>query len=126
MYVADTHAWVGYLLGKLPRKADEVFLKAERAEEIILIPTIALAECVYLAEAERISLDFDELFSNLRIAGNFLPFPLTLEVVERLPKVALHEIHDRIMVATAQLLDAQLISGDNEIRDSNLVRVVWA
>ena len=124
-YVADTHAWVYYLLDMLPRGADEVFRRAERGEATIFVPTIVLAECIYLVERGRISLSYDELFSRLKIAGNFLVVPLTLEVVEEIPRVPLRELHDRIVVATARLLDAALITKDDEIRASRLVETLW-
>ena len=124
-YVADTHAWIYYLLDILPEGADEAFRKAERGEAIIYVPTIALAECIYLVERGRISLDYGELFSKLRIAGNFVDIPLTLEIVEEAARVPLRELHDRIIVATAKLLGAVLITKDEEIRASGLIETLW-
>ncbi|MFQ6061919.1 MAG: hypothetical protein ACE5J9_01925 [Methanosarcinales archaeon] len=40
MYVADTHAWVYYLLDKLPTKANNIFISAESGETTILVPSI--------------------------------------------------------------------------------------
>lgn len=125
-YVVDTHAWVRYLLDKLPPKVNGIFLQAESANVTILIPTIALAECVYLVETGRISLSLQDLFSKLRRAENFIPVALTFEIVERLPNIPLTEIHDRVIVATAQLLNAKLITKDREIANSDLVQVVWS
>ena len=51
-YVADTHAWVFYLLDRLPEKADEVFSQAEHGGAYVFVPTIALAECVYLDDED--------------------------------------------------------------------------
>ncbi|RLI85755.1 MAG: type II toxin-antitoxin system VapC family toxin, partial [Candidatus Altiarchaeales archaeon] len=33
--------------------------------------------------------------------------------------------HDRVIVATAKLLNAKLITKDEEIKESGLVEVVW-
>jgi len=52
-YVADTHAWIFYLLDRLPKKVNEVFSNAELGRVIIFVPTIALAECVYLVNQLR-------------------------------------------------------------------------
>ena len=71
------------------------------------------------------SLDYDELFSKLRIAGNFVAIPLTLEVVEEIIRVPLRELHDRIIVATAKLFGAILITKDEEIRASGIVETLW-
>lgn len=124
-YVADTHAWIYYLLDILPKKADEAFKNAERGEAIMYVPTIVLAERIYLAERGRISLNYDELFSRFGIAGNFVDVPLTLEIVREATRVPLRELHDRLIVATAKLLGAVLITKDKEIRASGLVRTLW-
>jgi len=124
-YVADTHAWVFYLLDRLPEKADEVFSRAERGGAYIFVPTIALAECVYLVEGGKIDLDLDGLFTRLRAGGNFIPVPLTLDVVERIHLIRLSEIHDRIIVATAQALGAKALTRDERIIESGVVETIW-
>ena len=124
-YVVDTHAWVYYLLDMLPVKADHAFKQAERGEALIYVPTIVLAECIYLVEKGRISLRYDELFSKLKVAGNFVVIPLTLEILEEIIRVPLRELHDRIIVATAKLLGAILITKDEEIRASGIIETLW-
>lgn len=61
----------------------------------------------------------------MKVAENFIPVPLTLEIVENLVKHPLLEIHDRIMVVTAKLLNASLITKDKEIMESKLVKTIW-
>jgi len=124
-YVADTHTWVFYLLDRLPEKADEVFSHAEHGRDFVFIPTIALAECVYLVERGKIDLNLDGLFSKLRVGGNFIPVPLTLDVVERIHLIPLSEIHDRIIVATAQVLGAKVLTKDEQIVESGIVETIW-
>lgn len=124
-YVADTHAWVYYLLDRLPKDAEDAFSSAERGESIVFVPTISLAECVYLVENRKISLKYEELFSRLRAAANFSAASLTLELVEKLPSIRLHDIHDRIIVVTAQLLNASVLTKDPDIVNSGLVSTVW-
>ena len=38
MYVADTHAWIYYLLNKLPAKSNSIFASVERGEDFIVVP----------------------------------------------------------------------------------------
>jgi len=109
----------------LPVKANYAFKQAERGEALIYVPTIVLAECVYLVERGRISLRYDELFSKLKVAGNFVVIPLTLEIVEEITRIPLGELHDRIIVATARLLGAVLITKDEEIRTSGIIETLW-
>jgi PIN domain nuclease of toxin-antitoxin system len=42
-----------------------------------------------------------------------------------LPETRLKELHDRIIVATAKILNAKLITKDRQIRDSGIVEIVW-
>jgi len=125
LYVTDTHAFIWYVVGKLPPKVDEVFRSAEKGESIIFIPTVVLAECLYLVENKKIDLDFNELLERIEISSNFIPASFNFQVVKLLPEIKLSELHDRIIVATAKLLNAKLITKDREIIESRFVEVVW-
>ncbi|MFP3951962.1 MAG: PIN domain-containing protein [Candidatus Bathyarchaeia archaeon] len=109
----------------MPRRVDEIFSSAEMGEAFIFIPTIALAECVYLVERERIELDIGFLFSKLRVGGSFIPIDLSLEIVEEIHSIPLIEIHDRIIVATAEILGAKVLTKDEEITEYRLVETIW-
>jgi len=124
-YVVDTHAWVFYLLDKLPEKANNTFKSVEKGESIMFVPTIALAECIYLIESKKIALNLKELFVKFETGGNFVPVSLNFEIIKEVSKIKLEEIHDRIIVATARLLDAKLITKDTDIKNSNLVEIIW-
>jgi PIN domain nuclease of toxin-antitoxin system len=124
-YVADTHAWVFYLLNKLPKKVNNIFLSVEKGNDIMFISTISLAECVYLVETGKIALDYKELFNKFEISNNFIPVSLNLEIVKMLPEIKLPELHDRVIVATAKILGAKLITKDKDIVESRLVETIW-
>jgi PIN domain nuclease of toxin-antitoxin system len=124
-YVADTHAWVFYLLDKLPKKVNDIFASVEKGKDIMFIPTISLAECVYLVETGKIALDYKELFNKFEISNNFIPVSLNLEITKMLPEIKLPELHDRIIVATAKILGAKLITKDKDIVESRLVETIW-
>lgn len=114
-----------YLLGKLPKKADEVFASVEKGEDIMFLPTIVLAECIYLIEGGKILLSLENLFEKFQTSDNFIPVSMNLEIVKELPKIKISEIHDRIIVATAKLLKAKLVTKDKEISESGIVETVW-
>lgn len=124
-YVADAHSWVHYLTGNLSKNPDDVFTSVENGEDVIYVPTIALAECLYLLEKGKISLDIKELLNKFEVSLNFIPVSFTFEVVKLLPTIKITEIHDRIIVATSKLLNAKLITDDEEIINSGLVETVW-
>lgn len=126
MFVADTHAWVYYLLDRLPSRTNSVFKSVESFKDTMFVPSIVLAECIHLIETKRIKLDYNELFSRFEKANNFVVMPLELGVLRMLPAIKLSELHDRIIVATAKSLDAVLITKDNEIIDSGFVKTIWS
>jgi len=64
-----------------------------------------------------------------RISSNFTPISLNLEIVKMLPEIKLPELHDRIIVATAKVLGAKLITKDKDIDkdivESRLAETIW-
>lgn len=124
-YVTDTHPLVRYLIGELPEKSDRIFASAEIGKSTIFIPTIVLAECLYLVEDGTINLNYDDLLNRIEISRNFIPVSLNFQVMKHLPEIKLKEIHDRIIVATAKILNTKLITKDKEIKKSGIIETVW-
>jgi len=57
---------------------------------------------------------------------NYLVYPLDEEVILSCQDVKeVTEPHDRIIVATAKLLNARLITKDEKIRNSKIVETIW-
>jgi predicted nuclease of predicted toxin-antitoxin system len=59
------------------------------------------------------------------IISNFTLISSNLEIVKMLPEIKLSELHDRIIVATAKILGAKLITKDKDIVNSRLVETIW-
>lgn len=58
--------------------------------------------------------------------SNYPIYPLDEELIlkcQSIPQIA--ELHDRVIVATAELLDAPLITKDAKIVDSKIIETVW-
>ncbi|MFQ6061920.1 MAG: hypothetical protein ACE5J9_01930 [Methanosarcinales archaeon] len=70
-------------------------------------------------------MNFEELFSKFEIGKNFLVTVLNFEIIKDLPKIKLNELHDRIIVATANQLNCKLITKDKEIMESGLIETIW-
>ncbi|MBM3747057.1 MAG: type II toxin-antitoxin system VapC family toxin [Acidobacteria bacterium] len=127
-YVADTHAFLWWLAGqsRLGREATFAFEAAEAGRATIVLPTIALAESVRVLEKKRLPLGLEAVFRKLEIASNYVPGSLDLTVVAELPKLSrLKELHDRIIVATAIVHAAPVITKDEAIRRSGYVDTIW-
>jgi len=80
-----------------------------------------LAECLYLVENKKIDLDFEDLLDKLEISRNLVPVSFNFQVLKLLAEIKLGELHDRIVVATAKILNAKLITKDKEIMESKIV-----
>jgi len=128
VYVADAHALGWYFTddSRLGQEAAQLFNRSERGECIVLIPTIVLAELFHISRKRRILLDFAELLQRVEESGNFVVTELDLVTIRKLPEVhALGELHDQIIVATALLYEAKVLTKNGPIRDCGLVGTVW-
>ncbi len=128
IHVADTHALVWFLEGS--ERLSAVARQAMQSPDTdIVVPSIVLAEIVYLYGRRRICIDLATVLDHISRTGNCTIYPLDETVVERLP-IEL-DIHDAVIVATALVFrdvlgkDVALITKDTRIRQSNVVKTVW-
>ncbi len=130
-YVTDTQALVFFASGNLRRmspKCRHIFERAEVQRDRVHVPVICFFEVALLLEHGRLRsrLSFEE-WHTLIAAHPGLP-------IERLVWDDIHEARgltglvdpfDRLIAGTALRLDAPLLTNDERIRDSGLVRTVW-
>lgn len=129
--VADTHAVIWAATGRterLGRKARRYFQRADDGEAVIYVPTIALVEFGEAVHAGRVKLEqpFAAWMDALLEAGPYLAYDLTPDVVraaERLWGIA--ERGDRLIAATAVMLDCPLITRDPDIAAEASVELLW-
>jgi len=123
-YVVDTHYLVWYIVGRLPKKIDNLFKQVEQGQSTVFVPTIVLAEILYLIKNHKIILNYSDLIRKIEISDNIVPIPLDISILKLLPEIDLSEIHDQIVVATAKLVNAKLITKDREIIESNIIECI--
>ncbi len=128
LYVTDTHSLVWFLTNdlKLGRNALTIFQNADRGEDTIIIPTIVLAEISYIAEKKKVDIKFGEILNKFEDSSNYMPYNLDLNVI--LKTLELHninEMHDKIITATAMLVNAKILTMDPDIVDSGYVGTIW-
>ena len=112
--VIDSHTLFWFLTNnpKLSRKAKRLIEESDKA----IIPSIVLMEILYLLEKNNLSYKFIEFLSELKIR-NYLVYPLDLRVISQTLTINPElEMHDRIIIATAQIFSAPLISKDSQIK----------
>src|SRR3989344_2162144 len=123
-YVTDTHPLFWFLTNnkRLSSNARILFEKTETGKSSIIVPSIVLAELMYLFEKQNLRDKFKEVLKRIEIALNYEVYPLDTEVINISSKIiSVKEIHDRIIIATAKLLDYPLITKDEEIINSEEV-----
>lgn len=128
LFVADTHALAWYFTGagKLGSEALDVFRASASGRGLIVVPTIVLAELMWISEKKRIGLEFHELVDRIEASQNFEVYPFDMEVLRTAERIrSIPELHDRIVVATAMLVGAKVLSKDEDLRQSGIVEVVW-
>lgn len=128
--VADTHALIFHATRSrhLGRRAAAVFTAAERRQGLVYIPAAVMWECSLLVRIGRVDLQrsvrafFDDLFSN----PAYQPFDLTTEQIylaaEQRPN---DDPFDALICAAARYLEIPLLTRDQDIHASGLVKAVW-
>lgn len=128
IYVTDTHGFIWYLTGdkKIGKKAKKIFDNTEEGEDTIVVPTIVLAECFHVLEKGKYILKFKNVLDKMEIGWNYTTIPLDLNVVRNIVKLKkINELHDKIIVASAKILEADVITKDEEIKESGYVKTIW-
>lgn len=129
--VTDSHALIWYARGRVKRlgpHARRIFAAAEKGDAVIYVPAIVVVEIFEAARRGVIELAggaaiwAGQLFSS----GGFFPADLTLDVVLRAESLyAIPERGDRLIAATAAVLEYKLITRDPEIARAAAVPLLW-
>lgn len=132
IYVTDTHPFVFYALGitrKLGKAALKAFIRAEKRQDTILIPSICFFELALLLESGKIrsSRPLTEWKEHVETAGTFIVESLSwADIAEAHALSLLIDPFDRLIVGTANRLGCPLITRESRITESRTVPIVWA
>ncbi len=124
LYVLDTHILIWYFTGnqRLPDGFGEIIDEARQLDNCLLVPTIVLAEALNLAEKRRVVFDFAHMYRFIREGPEFTIVEFGQDILdETIRTKVMHDIHDRIIMATARFYGASILTKDGVIRDSGLV-----
>lgn len=130
-YVTDTHALIHHVTDRkrrLGRRARDIFDRADRGLDTILVPFTVLEEVLFLSEVGKIHipLPFREFVISLDKAANVdLGVNDTAVLLEAATFTTIRDPYDRMIIAQARVAGLPLITGDGKIHDSGLVRTVW-
>jgi PIN domain nuclease of toxin-antitoxin system len=127
-YITDTHSllWAFTKPRKLGEQARRAFEEVAQGEANLLIPVIVLAELIFTIENKPIQADLDQVISAIQSSPNVEFVDFDYESALRLRELtAVPEMHDRMIVAAAIKYNATLITVDESIAKSELVKVIW-
>lgn len=111
----DTHTlhWLLTNDPKIKEKTKDCFRRAEK----VFVPTIVLLELLYTMRKKGLEGEFPITLDQLKNEGRFIFVSLDLNVVEVLIDMAKElEMHDRIIVSTAKVLNLPIITKDPQIQ----------
>jgi len=130
--VLDTHAVIWYLADskELSRTARTIITTEENNGGSIFVSAISLVELVYLAERGRLpSAALQSLEDALTDpAGSMVVAPLdgaVARAVQKISRVAVPDMPDRIIAATALHLNAELVTRDRRLQAELKNRAIW-
>lgn len=124
-FVADTHSLIWYLQGNERLSSSSRLLFDQRdGEGNVVIPTIVLAEMMFILRKVKMGLSFSEVFQKIEKEERFLIQPLDAPIIKRAAALEKLEIHDALIAATALVLDIPLMTTDLEIRQLKKLEVI--
>jgi len=119
-YVTDTHAFLWYLTDspKLSRKVKNIFDLCDQGKVTVIISAVILLECIDILDKKKVNLKFEEIISKINQATNFIFSEINWSLILEVNRLkGLKDLHDRVIIATAKIFDAFLISTDKTIEE---------
>lgn len=127
--VLDTHACV-YALGspdRLGAGARRALKDVEAGRAVAWIPAAVVAEIVLLRELDRIRIGLPELAAVFEDGSAFRFLPLDFRQLDEFSAHrALRDPFDRLIISACRAVRASLVTRDESLERSGLVRVLWA
>lgn len=127
-FVTVTHALLWWFTDspKISPKASAIFEKCEKGEYVIFVPSIVIAEALSIFDKKRISFNFKKLFKEIYESENFTLIALDYPILQKMVALKdIHELHDKIIVATAKYLNLPIITKDENLQNLSNVKTIW-
>ncbi|MDF1521325.1 MAG: type II toxin-antitoxin system VapC family toxin [Trueperaceae bacterium] len=131
MIVLDTHAWIWWLSdpGQIPSRTRSR-IDVALDDGALAVSAISAWEVAMLVAKGRLelALPVDDLVADCERLPGFTLLPLTARIAVSATRLALPhpDPADRFIAATALAANATLITKDERLRASDLVRTAWA
>ena len=126
-FVTDTQALVKFMNGVkvINDKINSIMKKADKGENIIIIPSAVLFEIAYLNEKGRIPVTLNDVNNIIENSINYVEEKLSRKIIKASFEITdIPELHDRLIAGTARYLDIPLITNDPVILNSKFLTCV--
>ena len=126
--VLDTHALIWHLGGseRLPEKARRNLQEVDKGKSIGLVPVIVLAEVAYIFEKGRTEVSLQRVLREIDKGDNYMILDFDREQLEMMVELKeVPEMHDRIITAAADIHGAEVITRDEEMRNTKIIKTIW-
>lgn len=126
-YVVDTHVFVWYVRGRrVGGAAARALREVDGGRSRAWIPAIVAVELALLRERRRSAIGVPELEATLARNSELRLLPLDAAQVREFALLsAVRDPFDRLVVAAARSAGCPLLTADEGIAASGLVRVIW-
>ena len=123
-YLLDTVTIIRHFseIGKLGKKAQEIL---DNEDNAFVISVVSLMEILYLSEKRRIKIDLIETLNRIELSSLYQIADLTSDILKVANDLHFHELHDRLILATAKWLDIPIISSDEKFKSVDGIKVFW-
>lgn len=132
-YAVDAVALLSYFADKLKSRGHEIFLKAEKNQLDIVVPSIVIGETLYIIKKGREVFGrqieeekLDVILKTIYESVNFHVVDLNLSGWNTFLKSEIIGLHNRMIVATCVQEEVDgLISCDDNIMESGEISTYW-
>jgi PIN domain nuclease of toxin-antitoxin system len=126
-YLLDTVTLVRHFTGtgKLGQGASQILDAIEESNDSLFVSVVSLMEIMYLAEKNRIEINLSETLDLIEASAKYTIIDLSPDILRVAETIEFHELHDRLILATAKWLGVKIISSDSELRKVEGIQVLW-
>ena len=128
VFVTDTHSLIWYLTGdeRIGKNAKRVFADLEVGKGKLIISIVVLLETLVLVEKGKIKASWEEFNEKVAQFPTAVFYPIGFDIIQNIKEVNQSlDLHDRILVTTAKIHKAGIITKDKEIKRAKKVKTVW-
>ncbi len=113
-------------LGKIGGKAKRIIKEAEEGKHHLFISVVSLFEIMYLAERNRIKISLKASLDKIHSKPCYSIVDLNPEIVLTASRIQFYELHDRLILATMQYLELEILPSDERFDEVPNVNRIWS